>query len=530
MRFESTLWRSFAFGSAVTSLFLLPVWRDIFFARGVFFESAFIPNHHQIDASFQLDYLAGILVMVALSLVLGAAIAAAARKSPRHAERLVAGMTLGLVLYGLNVVRTSYMPWASLAALQGAAAARPILFAVAATAGIGIVAYALWRFLRQLTALVMLGFPIGLVILVNAVGAVITLGDGAVALPAAALAEPQGKTPASRVVWIIFDETDYRLLFEQRPKDLSLANFDRIRSRGLDATRAVPPAGSTLPSIPALISGRSLASAEFTSDGLTVLLEKNPARRLWGELPSVFAAVRDQGLNVAVFGQDYIPYCRVFHGTLTACWEMGTPWPSAGKSVLSHIAAFTGRVVAYIPVVNRYLRPGLYDPGLRYLRFLDGVMDALSNPELALIYAHWNVPHTPYVYDRRSKSFIVQTEAPRWYFDNAALADRMLGDMIRRLEASGLAARTAVIVTSDHHWRRSAKQYDGITDLRVPFIVYFPGQPRGRKFSDAFNTIVTKSLILAILDGSVKTPDQAAAFITTNGRPPDHGPIRIGKP
>ncbi len=530
VRFESTLWRSFAFGFAVTSLFLLPVWRDIFTARGVFFDSAFISNHHQIDASFHLDYLAGILVMVALSLVLGAAIAAAARKSPRHAQILVAGMTLGLVLYGLNVIRVSYMPWASLAALQGNAAAQPILFAVGVTAGLGIVAFALWRFLRHLTALVMLGLPIGLVILINAAGAVITLGDGAVALPAAALAEPHGKTPASRVVWIIFDETDYRLLFEQRPKDFSLANFDRMRARGLDATRAVPPASGTLLSISALISGRSLAGANFTSDRLIVLLDKNSARHPWGDLPSVFAAVRDKGLNVAVFGQIYIPYCRVFHATLTACWEMGTPWPSAGKSVLSHVAAFTGRIAAYIPVVNRYLRPELFDPGLQYLRFLDGVMDALSNPELALIYAHWNLPHTPYVYDRRSNSFIVQNEAPRHYFDNAALADRMLGDMIQRLEASGLAARTAVIVTSDHHWRRSAKQYDGITDLRVPFILYFPGQPRGRKFSDAFSTIVTKGLVLAILDGSVKTPDQAAAFITTNGVPPDRGPIRIGKP
>ena len=101
MRFEATLWRSFAFGSAVTSLLLLPVWRDIFFARGVFFDSAFISNHHQIDASFQLDYLAGILVMVALSLVLGAAIAAAARKSPRHAQILVTGMTMASIDSGI---------------------------------------------------------------------------------------------------------------------------------------------------------------------------------------------------------------------------------------------------------------------------------------------------------------------------------------------------------------------------------------------------------------------------------------------
>ena len=530
VRFESTWWRSVAFGSAVTSLLLLPVWVGIFSARGVFFDSAFISNHHQIDASFHLDYLAGILGMVALSLVLGAAIAAAARKSPRHAQILVAGMTLGLVLYGLNVIRANYMQWASLAALQGAAAAQPILFAVGATVGIGIVAFTLWRFLRHLTALVMLGLPIGLVILINTGGAVITLGDGAVALPATALAEPHGRTPAFRVVWIIFDETDYRLLFEQRPNDFSLANFDRLRARGLDATRAVPPSGGTLTSIPALISGRSLSTASFTRDGLMVLPKKSSARHPWGDLPSVFAAVRDDGLNAAVFGQNYIPYCRVFHATLSACWEMGAPWPSAGKSALSHVAQFMGRVAAYIPPLNRVLRPELYDPGLSYFRFLDGIVDALSNPELALIYAHWNLPHTPYVYDRRSKSFIVPNEEPRRYFDNAALADRMLGDMIQRLEASGLAARTAVIVTSDHHWRRSAKQYDGITDIRVPFIVYFPGQPQGRKYAAAFDTIVTKSLILAILDGSVTTPEQAAAFIAANGSPPDRGPIRIDKP
>jgi uncharacterized membrane protein YhdT len=43
-----------------------------------------------------------------------------------------------------------------------------------------------------------------------------------------------------RVVWILFDETDQRLGFEERPAWLQMPEFDRLRSQCLSATNAYP--------------------------------------------------------------------------------------------------------------------------------------------------------------------------------------------------------------------------------------------------------------------------------------------------
>ena len=50
---------------------------------------------------------------------------------------------------------------------------------------------------------------------------------------------------------------------------------------------------------------------------------------------------------------------------------------------------------------------------------------------------------------------------PASYFDNLALADHELGELLRkRSEASGQRDNTWIILSADHSWRRS-KSYDG---------------------------------------------------------------------
>ena len=64
-----------------------------------------------------------------------------------------------------------------------------------------------------------------------------------------------------RVVWIIFDCTDYRLAFEQRPAGVSLPEFDRLRNESLFCVNACSPGNCTFSSMPELISGRQFLKA-----------------------------------------------------------------------------------------------------------------------------------------------------------------------------------------------------------------------------------------------------------------------------
>jgi len=73
-----------------------------------------------------------------------------------------------------------------------------------------------------------------------------------------------------RIVWIIFDELDYRLAFLDRPASIDLPELDRLRSEALFATHAREASESTLRSLPSLLLGIPVAGARPERDGLSV--------------------------------------------------------------------------------------------------------------------------------------------------------------------------------------------------------------------------------------------------------------------
>src|SRR5262249_49748159 len=66
---------------------------------------------------------------------------------------------------------------------------------------------------------------------------------------------PEAKL-ARRVLWIIFDELDQRLAFDERPASIALPELDRFRRQSVAASRAYSPSTKTFTSLPALITGR----------------------------------------------------------------------------------------------------------------------------------------------------------------------------------------------------------------------------------------------------------------------------------
>jgi hypothetical protein len=97
-----------------------------------------------------------------------------------------------------------------------------------------------------------------------------------------------------------------------------------------------------------------------------------------------------------------------------------------------------------------------------------------------------------------------------------ALADFLLKEMIDSILKSSVAARTAVIISSDHHWRLAKKRWDGVEDFRVPFIVLLPGQKIGHKFDSVFNTVLSHSMVEKMTDGQIKNYQDIADFINRN--------------
>jgi hypothetical protein len=148
------------------------------------------------------------------------------------------------------------------------------------------------------------------------------------------------KPDAPRVVWIIFDELDYRLLFPERPASVEAPEFERLRSQCVFATRATTPSDATLVSIPSLLTGRQILNPSPSGPGAMTakFVGASQPQRL-DRMPTIFSAARLLGRNTAAAGW-YLPYCRVFNADLTSCF-----WGSEGDLINSTGETFSENIV-----------------------------------------------------------------------------------------------------------------------------------------------------------------------------------------
>ena len=315
-----------------------------------------------------------------------------------------------------------------------------------------------------------------------------------------------------RVVWMIFDETDYRLAFVQRPARLALPELDRFRQEALSADHAYAPADMTIISMPALISGRRLSGTFPDGCDLALKLADTHVTNEWTALPSVFSQARELGVNTALVGWS-IPYARLLGGSLNYCsWYAASfcePADSTtfGGSIQQQIASlawpFRGRQI-FINMCQNSLKDSLSVSG---------------DPKYGLILLHLPPPHAPGVYLPEKNQFTcLGMSRPASYFNNLVLADHELGALRRGMETAGQWDKSWVILSADHSWRAS-QSYDGVRDYRVPFLIKPPGGGQSLTYSNPLNTLLTHDLILAILQGQVTNQPSAASWLDAHAEP-----------
>ena len=343
-------------------------------------------------------------------------------------------------------------------------------------------------------------------------------------------------TNQARVVWVIFDEMSQNLPFENRPANLSLPNFDRFRAEALSATNAFPPAGHTVQSMPALLTGKLIASVQPITPNELELRFPTQAASAWSKEPDIFSQTRAFGFNSALVGW-FHPYCRIEGSRMTSCyWQPSGLFGDPDRFSLSkNLQRQQADALALVPLTRRlrtWISPAAPDdyraPHLAVYEMLHkAAISAVAQPNMSLTLIHLPVPHPPYIYDRTKSVWDIKTE--REYLDNLALADRALGELRAAMEQAGLWERTAVIISSDHWWRTdlwkpvknfwsagdSANQGDHV-DHRVPFMVRLPGQRTALNYDASFNTVLTHDLILEILGKRISRPEEVRDWLDTH--------------
>ena len=316
-----------------------------------------------------------------------------------------------------------------------------------------------------------------------------------------------------RVVWIIFDEADYRVIFDRRPAGLELPEFDRLRGESLNANNANSPTESTITSLPSLILGYRVSKAILTNSyDLAIQLVITNGTYWCSRLPSVFSEARAMGVNTAAVGW-YLPYSRLFGKNLNFCsWY---PYPGFEPSRARTFEAALRRQIASL-TGPLHARQGFVD---MYQQSLVESLSLVTNETYGLIFLHLYPPHLPSIYLRDKNQFTIRkTDGVTGYFNNLALADRTLGKLRHALETSGEWETTWIILSADHSWRTS-RAYDGQRDYRVPFLVNPPGTNIPVVYSQSFNTVETRFLIQAILRGEVTNLAATADWLDAHTRP-----------
>lgn len=380
-----------------------------------------------------------------------------------------------------------------------------------------LIAGALWYTRRYRTAYVLslVAFPVFLVGMAQAAMHVARPRPAAQLAPNPAVPLNPLPAEAPRLVWLLFDEADFRVIFADRPPSLALPEFDRLRGESFFAANAAETAGFTYKAVPSLLTGlvaQEAAPAGF--HGMSLSLAGGGK----GDLRSnLIRKVRSSGHNPAVVGW-YLPYCRMLDAFVFCAWEPADFRDDSGMTLSHWLVKHVQTTVYYLPFSELLgLGPLITTPQsdrlarakhLRsYRSLLEEAQRQAVRADVDFLWVHLPIPHTPGIYDRRSGA--LSTESERSYLDNLALADQALGQLRSTLEAAGLWERTTLIVASDHGWKWDYwKTQAGWTeeensvaqhmDTRVPVMIRLPGQG-GTEYQPAFNSALLHDLAVALM-------------------------------
>jgi hypothetical protein len=360
----------------------------------------------------------------------------------------------------------------------------------------------------------------------------------------APLAAPLPPKPdAPRVVWMIFDELDQSVTFDQRPASVFLPEFDRFRDQAIYASNAAAAAGETLVSMPALTTGLPVHAVKPSSPRELSLEVAGKTDRLpWSKTPTVFSEAREMGFNSAIVAA-FLPYCKMLGAVLTYCsWQKTPEWTGSvpNMSFLDMVTLQIRSVVEWFPIgglllVNKlpfseFWRVRRVTHLSTYHTRMADAEKLVKDPIVNLLLVHFPVPHPPAIYDRSRDE--VTTEAGHNYFDNLELADRALGEIRRAMEDAGMWDRSAVLVSADHWWRTEMWRRDSFwteeeapfarkTDRRIPFMLKLPGQNSAIAYDPPINALLTHDLLLALLREELSTPEGVVRWLGERGSKTD---------
>jgi hypothetical protein len=323
-----------------------------------------------------------------------------------------------------------------------------------------------------------------------------------------------------RIVWLLFDELSYDQTFDHRFPGLAMPNFDKLKSESVSFSDLKPAGGDTEHVLPSFFLGHIVDSVRSDLDGKPMV--RLAGQKNWQAFDAhatLFSDAQRLGWTTGVVGW-YNPYCRILAGAFDYCfWRMGD---GTWSGISPDNSAFENAMAPIMQRLRRFQRKADFPLQEKHAADLDAVLPQaealIRDQSIGFVFIHLSVPHPPGIYDRRPG----HRRATGTYIDNLALADRTLGELMATLSATPSAAKTTLIVCSDHSWRVKMWQQTpqwtkeeetashGRFDPRPVLMIRFPGQSVERDVTGPFDDIRIHDMIERMLRGQHPDLDKSA--------------------
>lgn len=353
---------------------------------------------------------------------------------------------------------------------------------------------------------------------------------------------PQNSS-TNRIVWIIFDEFDYRIAFESEPD--KYPELRAFKEKSVSATQALPPAHDTRESIPSYFTGKQVDKTDYIGSNDLQLYFKDGNTGTFKTSQFLINDLSRSNKRIGIIGT-YHPYCRIFPEALTFCidYTSANLIDDSQSSVsttlykyLSFIKLHINASVTYFPFKYRFfgetpvfaLPRQIIPEELNIKSTKEAIAQSkqlVAHPDFDFLFLHLLFPHSPFFYDEKTKTFAGEGN----YLKNISLADDTLGNLRQSMENADLWNNSTIVVSSDHSWRLDIRPINstdaayqatngGKYDPRIPFLIKMKHQQTPFVINKPINTVVTAEMIVKISNGEINTPEELVKFLENHQYP-----------
>lgn len=347
-----------------------------------------------------------------------------------------------------------------------------------------------------------------------------------------------------RILWVIFDEFDASVAFENRPASMKLPHIDHFLQETVSFRHAVSPSAHTVTAIPSLLTGISFSGvARKRESDLVLTATTGGSEYSFRETPNVIDWANAAGVPVTIVGWTH-PYCRIFGSKLAQCAWFENPYMSSAQTWATTLQSLSWPK-AVAAQMWQEARGATADPcdetGLRNLTAMgyEGirttfrsivenqrtkVREFLRSGVTGLRILHLATPKPLGVSNSPSTEASGHHGAGASFASDYEIADSFFGEIRSLLEERGEWDSTFVILTSDHGLRSFWEEIGCMSnedrqmlahrnELSVPLMLKWPGGGSAVSVEQPVSTLILAPLVHAYLRREIRTPGEFNAYL-----------------